>query len=459
MDPGAVRRARRRPARDVLGRRVQGRPLRRRRWGTPEAPKDGVRIYEDDHGVKQVYGDTGYDVWYGAGYAAGQQRLFLADAVRRLGRGTYAELVGRERRAGRRAAADADLLAGRLRRDVRRAAAELQGRVRGLRGRHRRLDHARAHDAGRPAGGVRAAVDAARALDRHRLARGRRAADPHGRRRRRRRVPRGRDPAGARRARRPGAVHRPALAVRREGHRDGAARRGPLRQRGRPGGAARRGAAHERGVRARPAEGAAPRGRARARTPSRRCRPASACRRWCRPAWPTSPPRSSPGARACTAGRTPSRSHRSAPAPAARCSSAVRSSATPTPPSSGRWRSTAPATTPAARPCRGCRPSASATGSGVAWGLTTGNSKTIDSFIETVRRTDGRLEYLHRGTWKQADCRDEVIPYRQAPQGVPVGPAGVHRDRRGLPHRARTGRGVQRRRDEGPLGAVRDVPP
>ncbi len=62
-------------------------------------------------------------------------------------------------------------------------------------------------------------------------------------------------------------------------------------------------------------------------------------------------------------------------------------------------------------------------GSRVAWGLTTGNSKTIDSFIETVRRTDGVLQYLHRGTWKDADCRTEVVPYRQAPNGVPAGPA------------------------------------
>ena len=62
--------------------------------GTPEEPKDGVRIYEDEKGVKVVYGDSSYDTWFGAGYAAGQQRLFLADAVRRLGRGTFAELVG-----------------------------------------------------------------------------------------------------------------------------------------------------------------------------------------------------------------------------------------------------------------------------------------------------------------------------------------------------------------------------
>jgi penicillin G amidase len=62
--------------------------------GTPEEPKDGVRLYRDDKGVPVVYGDTAYDVWFGAGYAAGQQRLFLADAVRRMGRGTFAELVG-----------------------------------------------------------------------------------------------------------------------------------------------------------------------------------------------------------------------------------------------------------------------------------------------------------------------------------------------------------------------------
>ncbi|MCW2542695.1 MAG: Penicillin acylase, partial [Frankiales bacterium] len=61
-------------------------------------------------------------------------------------------------------------------------------------------------------------------------------------------------------------------------------------------------------------------------------------------------------------------------------------------------------------------------GSKIAWGMTTGNSKTIDSFIETIRRTDGRLEYLHNGIWKPADCRTEVVRYRQAEQGVPVGP-------------------------------------
>jgi acyl-homoserine lactone acylase PvdQ len=62
--------------------------------GTPETPHDGVRIYRGAYGVPLVYGDTGADVWWGAGYAAGQDRLFLADAIRRLGRGTFAELGG-----------------------------------------------------------------------------------------------------------------------------------------------------------------------------------------------------------------------------------------------------------------------------------------------------------------------------------------------------------------------------
>ena len=60
----------------------------------PQEPRPGVRIHAGDEGVPVVYGDTAYDAWFGEAWAAGQQRLFLADAVRRLGRGTFAELVG-----------------------------------------------------------------------------------------------------------------------------------------------------------------------------------------------------------------------------------------------------------------------------------------------------------------------------------------------------------------------------
>jgi penicillin amidase len=67
-------------------------------------------------------------------------------------------------------------------------------------------------------------------------------------------------------------------------------------------------------------------------------------------------------------------------------------------------------------------------GTQIAWGMTTGYSKTIDSFIETVRRTNGTLEYLHNGAWVPADCRTEVIHYRGAQQGVPFGPAVFTQD-------------------------------
>lgn len=58
----------------------------------------------------------------------------------------------------------------------------------------------------------------------------------------------------------------------------------------------------------------------------------------------------------------------------------------------------------------------------VAWGLTTGYSKTIDSFIETTRTVGGKLQYFHNNTWKDASCRDEVVKYRNSPEGVPAGP-------------------------------------
>ena len=62
--------------------------------GEAEEPKPGVRIYRDRFGVPAVYADTGRDVWFGVGYAIARDRLFLMDAVRRMGRGTFAELVG-----------------------------------------------------------------------------------------------------------------------------------------------------------------------------------------------------------------------------------------------------------------------------------------------------------------------------------------------------------------------------
>ena len=64
------------------------------RPGTPLVPKDGVQIYRDSYGVPIVYAGSVRDLWYGVGYAVAQDRLFLMDAVRRMGAGTFAELTG-----------------------------------------------------------------------------------------------------------------------------------------------------------------------------------------------------------------------------------------------------------------------------------------------------------------------------------------------------------------------------
>lgn len=65
-----------------------------RKPGEPTVPKNGVEIYYDEFGVPIIYAETIRDVYYGMGYAAAEQRLFLMDAARRLGRGTLAALAG-----------------------------------------------------------------------------------------------------------------------------------------------------------------------------------------------------------------------------------------------------------------------------------------------------------------------------------------------------------------------------
>jgi penicillin amidase len=62
--------------------------------GTATRPHPGVRIYRDSRGVPLIYGKTGRDVWFGAGYAAAQDRLFEMDAIRRLAEGKLAEFTG-----------------------------------------------------------------------------------------------------------------------------------------------------------------------------------------------------------------------------------------------------------------------------------------------------------------------------------------------------------------------------
>ncbi len=65
----------------------------------------------------------------------------------------------------------------------------------------------------------------------------------------------------------------------------------------------------------------------------------------------------------------------------------------------------------------------------IAWGLTTGYSKTIDSFIETICSTAQQAagsckanQYLHNQQWQDMSCRGETFNYRAAAKGIPVGP-------------------------------------
>ncbi len=60
-----------------------------------EEPRPGVHIYRDaTYGMAHIYGDSRYDVMFGAGYATAEERLFLMDALRRTAKGTLAGLVG-----------------------------------------------------------------------------------------------------------------------------------------------------------------------------------------------------------------------------------------------------------------------------------------------------------------------------------------------------------------------------
>ncbi len=55
---------------------------------------DSVRILRDEYGVPHVYGSDPRSVFYGVGYAQGQDRLWQADVHRRLATGTLSDLFG-----------------------------------------------------------------------------------------------------------------------------------------------------------------------------------------------------------------------------------------------------------------------------------------------------------------------------------------------------------------------------
>jgi penicillin amidase len=64
--------------------------------GPEEQPRPGVRMTRDAYGVPSVTGDTAGDVWFGAGYAVAQDRLFQLEIIRRATSGRLAEVLGAE---------------------------------------------------------------------------------------------------------------------------------------------------------------------------------------------------------------------------------------------------------------------------------------------------------------------------------------------------------------------------
>lgn len=70
-------------------------PATFRQPGTEEEPRPGVAIVRDSFGVPAVTGKTAEDVWFGAGYAIAQDRLFQLELFRRAASGRLAEMLGK----------------------------------------------------------------------------------------------------------------------------------------------------------------------------------------------------------------------------------------------------------------------------------------------------------------------------------------------------------------------------
>jgi acyl-homoserine lactone acylase PvdQ len=65
------------------------------RPGRSYAPTSGLRIVRDaEFGVPHIFGETRAAAMFGAGYAGAEDRLFLMDALRHLGRGRVSEFLG-----------------------------------------------------------------------------------------------------------------------------------------------------------------------------------------------------------------------------------------------------------------------------------------------------------------------------------------------------------------------------
>jgi penicillin amidase len=62
--------------------------------GAAQEPRAGVRIVRDAFGVPAVTAADAYDLWWGAGYATAQDRLFELEVFRRATTGHLAEILG-----------------------------------------------------------------------------------------------------------------------------------------------------------------------------------------------------------------------------------------------------------------------------------------------------------------------------------------------------------------------------
>ncbi|MGH7819101.1 MAG: penicillin acylase family protein, partial [Candidatus Binatia bacterium] len=56
--------------------------------------RPGTLLLRDSFGVPHVFGQTRADVFFGAGYVSGEDRLFMMDTLRHLGRGRLSEFLG-----------------------------------------------------------------------------------------------------------------------------------------------------------------------------------------------------------------------------------------------------------------------------------------------------------------------------------------------------------------------------
>ncbi len=63
--------------------------------GEEESPRAGVRIVRDSFGVPAITADNQDGVWFGAGYAVAQDRLFQLELFRRATTGRLSEILGR----------------------------------------------------------------------------------------------------------------------------------------------------------------------------------------------------------------------------------------------------------------------------------------------------------------------------------------------------------------------------